>query len=75
MSALWDFILWGADSDEGDAQIGMCEDLFFDWMGMAAQINKRNEMMDDYTKDALPFFRKKYPLSGVERPRNRYALW
>lgn len=49
----------GADSDEGYVQIGMSEDLFFDWMGMAAQINMRNEMMDGHTKDALSFFRKK----------------
>lgn len=49
----------GADSDEGYINIGMSEDLYFDWMGMAAQINMRNEVMDGYTKDALSFFRKK----------------
>ena len=49
----------GADSDDGFINIGMSEDLYFDWMGMAAQINMRNEMMDGYTKDALSFFRSK----------------
>ena len=32
----------GADADEGFAQIGMSEELYLDWMGMAAQINMRN---------------------------------
>ena len=36
----------GADSDEGFAQIGMSEDLYFDWMGMAAQINMKNELVN-----------------------------
>lgn len=36
----------GADSDEGYAQIGMSENLFFDWMGMAAQINMKNELVN-----------------------------
>lgn len=36
----------GADSDEGYARIGMSEDLFFDWMGMAAQITMKNEMVN-----------------------------
>ena len=36
----------GADSDEGFAQIGMSEELYFDWMGMAAQINMRNEQVN-----------------------------
>ena len=47
----------GADNDDGYARIGMTEELFFNWMGMAAQINLRNEAMDGYTKDALSFFR------------------
>ena len=37
----------GADSDEGFAQIGMSEDLFFDWMGMAAQINMKNDLVNE----------------------------
>ena len=36
----------GADPDEGYAQIGMSEDLFFNWMGMAAQINMKNEQVN-----------------------------
>ena len=36
----------GADSDEGYVQIGMSEDLYFDWMGMAAQINMKNELVN-----------------------------
>lgn len=36
----------GADSDEGFAKIGMSEDLFFNWMGMAAQISMRNEVVN-----------------------------
>lgn len=37
----------GADSDEGYARIGMSEDLFFDWIGMAAQINMRNDVVNE----------------------------
>ena len=37
----------GADSDEGYTRIGMSEDLFFDWMGMAAQINMRNDVVNE----------------------------
>ena len=37
----------GADSDEGYVQIGMSEELYFDWMGMAAQINMRNEQVNE----------------------------
>ena len=36
----------GADSDEGYINIGMSEDLYFDWMGMAAQINMKNELVN-----------------------------
>ncbi len=49
----------GADADDDFNQIGMSEGLFFKWMGMAAQINMRNEVMDGYTKDTLSYFRKK----------------
>ena len=49
----------GADSDEGYTRIGISEDLFLDWMGRAAQINMRNEVMDGYTKFVLAHFRKK----------------
>lgn len=49
----------GADSDEGYINIGMSEDLYFDWMGTAAQINMKNELMDGSTKDALAYFRSK----------------
>lgn len=37
----------GADSDEGYSRIGMSEELFFDWMGMVAQINMRNEVISE----------------------------
>lgn len=36
----------GADSDEGYINIGMSEDLYFDWMGTAAQINMKNEIVN-----------------------------
>ena len=36
----------GADSDEGFARIGMSEDLYFTWMGMAANIQMRNEVVN-----------------------------
>lgn len=36
----------GADSGDGFARIGMSEDIYFDWMGMAAQINMRNEQVN-----------------------------
>ena len=34
----------GADSDDGYAKIGMSEELFFNWMGMAAHINIENDV-------------------------------
>lgn len=37
----------GADSDEGYVQIGMSEELFFDWMGMATQINMKNDLVNE----------------------------
>lgn len=37
----------GADSDDGFAKVGMSEELFFDWMGMAAQINMKNELVNE----------------------------
>lgn len=49
----------GANSDGGFAKIRMSEHLYFNWMGMAAQIQMRNEEMDAYTKEALSFFRNK----------------
>lgn len=36
----------GADSDDGYARIGMSENLYFKWMGMAAQINMKNEQVN-----------------------------
>lgn len=36
----------GADADEGFAQIGMSEDLYLEWMGMAAQISMKNETVN-----------------------------
>lgn len=36
----------GADADEGYARIGMSEGLYFDWMGTAAQINMKNELVN-----------------------------
>ena len=36
----------GADSDDGYINIGMSEDLYFDWMGTAAQINMKNELVN-----------------------------
>lgn len=49
----------GADADEGFAVIGMSEMLYLKWMGMAAQIQQRNELMDVYTAQALEYFRGK----------------
>ena len=43
-SGLYDL---GADSDEGYARIGISEDLFFGWMGMAAQINMKNDVVNE----------------------------
>ena len=37
----------GADPDEGYAQIGMSEDRFFNWMGLAAQINMKNDLVNE----------------------------
>lgn len=36
----------GANSDDGFARIGMSEDLYFNWMGMAAQVNMTNELVN-----------------------------
>lgn len=48
----------GADSDDGFMKIGMSEDLFFNWMGMAANISMKNDAMDGYTKDVVAHFRE-----------------
>ena len=49
----------GADLSGGFTKIGMSKSLFLRWMGMAARINMRNEVMDGYTMEALAFFRDK----------------
>lgn len=36
----------GADADEGFARIGMSEDLYFTWVGVAAKINVQNELVN-----------------------------
>lgn len=36
----------GADADEGFERIGMSDSLYFDWMSMAATIQKRNEIVN-----------------------------
>lgn len=36
----------GANSDDGFLKIGMSEELFFNWMGMAVQINMTNETIN-----------------------------
>ena len=41
----------GADSDDGFTKIGLSEDLFFNWMGMAAQINMRNDVVNEQCVD------------------------
>lgn len=37
----------GADSDDGYARIGMSEGLFFNWMGLAAQINMKDDVVNE----------------------------
>lgn len=44
---------------ENEDYCGMPEMLYFTWMGMAAKIQQRNELMDDKTKESLSFFREK----------------
>ena len=41
----------GADSNDGFARIGMSEDLYFNWMGVAAQINMTNETVNKQCAD------------------------
>ena len=36
----------GANSNDGFARIGMGEDLYFNWMGMTAQVNMTNEVVN-----------------------------
>lgn len=36
----------GADTEEGFARIGMCEDLYFHWIGITATIQKKNEIVN-----------------------------
>ena len=48
----------GADADEGFARIGMSEMQYLTWMGMTANIQRKNEVMDEYTNDVLSHFRK-----------------
>lgn len=55
------------NSERGDFA-GMSEMQYLTWMGMAAKIQQRNELMNAKTKDALNFFREKgfpcYVLKG-----------
>lgn len=44
---------------EEEYYAGMNEMLYLTWMGMAAKIQQRNEVMDGYTIDVLAHFRKK----------------
>lgn len=37
----------GADADEGFARIGMSEMLYLTWMGMAAKIQQKNQIVDE----------------------------
>lgn len=37
----------GANSDDGFTKIGMSQDLFFNWMGAATQINLKNEQVNE----------------------------
>lgn len=49
----------GADAEEGYSRIGIPEDVYFHWMGMAAVIQRRNELMNKKTYETLDFFRNK----------------
>lgn len=49
----------GANSDDGYEDIGMGEIQYLNWMGMAAKIQQRNEVMNESTKKVLAFFRSK----------------
>ncbi|MBQ0073375.1 MAG: nucleotidyltransferase family protein, partial [Prevotella sp.] len=48
----------GANADEGFTHIGISEMLYLTWMGMAAKIQQRNEVMNVSTQKALELFRK-----------------
>lgn len=47
----------GADADEGFIQIGMSEGLYLSWMGMAAQINIKNEVVNKQCRDLASRFK------------------
>ena len=46
------------DSEKGN-YCGMPEMLYLTWMGMAAKIQQRNEVMNAHTAEALTYFRAK----------------
>lgn len=46
-------------NSEKEDYCGMPEMLYLTWMGMAAKIQQRNELMNGKTKEALDFFREK----------------
>lgn len=48
----------GADADSGFSKLGLTEMQYLTWMGMAAKIQQRNEVMNTSTKKALELFRK-----------------
>lgn len=45
----------GADSDEGFARIGMSEILYLTWVGMAATIQQKNEVVNKYYYEHYSF--------------------
>lgn len=47
----------GADADSGFSNLGMSEMQYLTWMGMAAKIQQKNELMNASTKKALELFR------------------
>lgn len=46
-------------NSEKEDYYGMIEILYLTWMGMAAKIQQRNEVMNGYTQNALAYFREK----------------
>lgn len=65
----------GANADDGYAQIGISEDLYLNWMGMATQIQLRNEIVNAQCVELQKFFLSEGHNSSILKGQGIAALY